>query len=299
MNRSLESLAILVICLVGTLAAVRMSTKDAAERTVARQPAVTPDKPAPASSSSSSITEPEQTLLSYGDRLAYQPEVAIPQYDSACGRDQQTGEVYRPLRPVLTAAEFAARVIRSEPLPLIVLPDSESLESARTGYDEAYDAAVFGEVVSSSELDYEQMEADYAAAELAAAEQAELQPASIGSALLRPAAIVIEITEQSQVCIDLAVANGRRFQQAYFPVYRGIYTRWTQQVSPHLRHFPRETSSARKSLLLRQQAGLDATPALNWNDYLSFAERELASRIEPKPPQVAREPETDELWLSR
>lgn len=275
MNRSLESLAILVICLVGTLAAVRISTNDpAADHTIARQPAATPKTDVPNKSSSSAVEMPP----SQGDCFAYQPADAAPQYDSACGLDRQTGAVYRPLKPLLSPAEFAARVIRSEPLPIFVLPEPAPLEAARTGYDQAYDTAVYGELVAVKELKVE---------------------SETTAALIQPTAIVPWLIDQSQAWSELAVDSVQHYQRSYVPTYRAMQSHWSQHVAPRLRHFPREAKSARKALLLRQQADLNGKPALNWNDYQVFAERELASRIEPKPQHVAREQDEDELWRAR
>jgi hypothetical protein len=281
MNRSLEALAILVMCLVGILAAVRISTKDqaSASRATDSEPAGEPEKMAPAKSSSSAV---EAAVEASRECLAWQSL----DYEGGCGLDRSTGQVYRPLTPFLSPSEFAARVIRSEPLSLIVLADVAVSEEP-TGYDSAYDEAMGGQLVTSQTndaIDYLQVEADYAAAELAAA-----QPA--GSLAKWATAVVPWAREQFQLAEEAAISNVSHYQRAYTPLVRAIHVRWTEHVAPKLRLFPRPPATARHNLLLRQRAERQQ-PRVRWDDYLSFAERKLS-------PLVARDVEANESLRSR
>jgi hypothetical protein len=303
MNRSLEALAILVMCLVGILAAVRISTRDqaSASRPTEREPAAPSEKVAPAKSSSSAVetaTEPNRECLAW----------QVLDYEGSCGLDRSTGQVYRPLSPLLSPGEFAARVIRSQPLPLIVLPEAEP-KAELTEYDAAYDAAMFGELAQAT-LDYQQIEAEYAAAEQAAAFDATDEgiffPASRNSLTRGVLSLAPWMSEQLQGTAQGLTDNVQHYQRAYAPVIGAARGRWTEHVAPRLRLFPRSPAAARKNLLLREQAREQQIPRVTWHDYEQFADREIGYRpaVAVVPPLVpieraSRLERDDDIWRSR
>jgi hypothetical protein len=300
MNRSLEALAILVICLVGILAAVRMSTPDqgSAGRAVAGK-RNEPQRGTPDKSGSSAV---EGSAQPGRECLAHES------YDDGCGLDRATGQVYRPLSPLLSPREFAARVIRSQPLPMIVLAEAEPSEEI-TGYDAAYDAVMFGQLASAP-LDYKQIEADYAAAEQAAAfdatDEEAFFTASRDSLTRAVTSLAPWLTEKLQIAGQELADNAKHYQRAYAPVMGAVSGRWTEHVAPRLRLFPRSPAAARKQLLHREQANAALTPSVTWHDYEHFADRAIGLR-----PAVATVPSSepfdrssrletdDELWRSR
>lgn len=277
MNRSLEALAIFVICLGGILAVVRFSTSEqtAASRNVADR-AVSPAAPVQGSSSAA-----EQRMVEPAEPSSDDEPVTFD-YAQGCGLDRDAGHVYPPQTPLLSQREIALRAIRSEPWPLLVLTDpAGAAEEIATGYDPDYDAAMAsGDETDemTKEVSRRYTEAEYAAAELAAAREAATD--NTWHVLTGQLASLRSWSREVARSLDAAYSQ---------PTWRAIETRWSESNLPALFTYPRAKSEARRQLLLRQRAaagnGGPATGQITWDDYLSFAERHL----QPPAEQAVRE----------
>jgi hypothetical protein len=273
MNRSLEALAIFAICLAGILAVVRFSTQDGATGpgSVANR-GKSPAVPATGSSSAADQREASQP----DDLSPVEPATNVLAHEQGCGLDRNEGKVYPPQSPLLSPREVAQRAIRSAPWRMVVLPEAESEELA-TGYDEEYDAAMADALFSTTEgidlsqgdLDRQQIEADYAAAELAAAGEA------TGSNPQSTAFV------QGLLALrDSSLARLQQWKTTYAdPSVRAIENKWSVSRWPLLLQYPRAKQEARQLLLHRQRAESRRMP-ISWDDYLSFAERHLTHPAE-------------------
>ncbi len=254
MNRSLEALAILTICLGGILAVVRISSQDQAPARNIAKGSQSPAAPAATSGSAADSRLPTETIAWT--------------YERGCGLDRSAGLVYPQYSPLLSPGEIARRAIRSAPLPMFVLPDPSEFagyEQSLTHYDATYDAAVFGENPQSEELSYEQIEQEYAAAELAAAQQ--------------PVGTWLTIVDPFQTLWSRLSEQAKTAQQAYAaPAWRAIEARWSQSSLPKLLLQPRAKAQSRPRLWPRQPAQGQAVSRITWDDYLAFAERNLSRR---------------------
>lgn len=275
MNRSLEALAIFSICLGGILAAVRISAQ---QRPVSGEVAGVKAS-APAKNSGSAV---ERTPAVVADSTIADCELA---YAAGCGFDRNEQFVYSPCTPLLSPREVALLAIRSEPIPLIVLP--EESETA-TGYDAAYDAAmetVLAPLEVVNELTRTAVEAEYAAAELATAGESagpgtfenlhvsELSPSSPTWQL-----ILFGLTNVRSEVTDRAVW----LQQSYLqPLARGVENRMSQLPLPRWPH-PRARAEAQQQMLLKKRAENPAGP-VSWEDYVGFTARNLPVKVEKEP----------------
>jgi hypothetical protein len=258
MNRSLEALAIFTICLGGILAVVRISTKDqaGASRKMAERPAV----PAASEQGSRSAGELPSAAPVAAKLAASEPGDSVFSFAQGCGLDRSTGDVYSAFPPVISHAEVVQRVIRSQPLPIYVLPDA--------GEEKVL-------------LDTEAAR-EYAAAELAAAEL--------------PAAEVIEgNTDERNAYAPWHSLAGRwreatsslgqgaqHYHDCYLaPAQRALESRWSNSAFPRLLEHPRAKAEARRQLLQHQRAAAERAGRVTWDDYLAFADR----RLQPTQPQ--------------
>lgn len=269
MNRSLEALAIFTICLGGILAVVRCSTSvhSATEPSVAEG---TKSGPAKNSGSAAEQSNPANCELAYLE---------------GCGLDRNDGQVYAPLSPLLSPREVAQRAIRSQPIPLVILPDADELAD-RTGYDAAYDTAMCTELPVEEELNYSQLEAEYAAAELAAATEG----AATGTELTPPSP-TWDLIAGSFTAVRTNLGNGsHHLQQSYLdPISRGVENRLMQMPLPTLQ-YPRAKVEARRHLLLRERAEAKSRQSITWDDYLAFVGRQLpVNTSEEQEPRIARQ----------
>lgn len=267
MNRSLETLAIFAICLGGMLAVVRFSAQD---RPTSRHVAEgTKSKAVPAKTSGTAAEPPVTDEC----QLAY---------DAGCGLDRCENLVYAPNRPLLSPREVALRAILSPSIPLLVLPDAP-LQT--TGYDAAYDAAMCPAEAAHVELSRAEIEAEYAAAELAAANEAPPQQSE-----LIAASPVWNLLSGSlkQVRNDFA-AKTTHLQQSYVdPFSRAIENRWSQSEWHRLMRHPRAKTEGREHLLLRERA--EVSERITWDDYLAFTGRALPVRAnESAEPRMAEQ----------
>lgn len=253
MNRSLEALAIFVICLGGTLAVVRYSSSGpaAAGRNVADRQV--PAMPAPSSSSAADKRPEAGEALAALESPVPAPPAEQPDYAHGCGLDRAAGCVYSPQGPLLSPRQIALQAIRSEPIPLVVLPDPASDEELATGYDPAYDDAM-DPVASEDELSREQIEAEYSAAELSAA---------VAGSNLRAGAVLHSLHQQL-LHLKSAYAD---------PAARAVESKWSVSRWPLLLQYPRARREAQQQLH-RQRADANRQQ-VSWDDYLSFAERYL------------------------
>ena len=194
--------------------------------------------------------------------------------------DRNDGQVYAPLSPLLSPLEIALRSIRSQPIPLVILPEEADITN-QTGYDAAYDIAMGDELPSPDDSNRAVLESEYAAAELAAATDGfELTPPSR----------TWELISGSLAAVRADLVNGsRHLQRSYVePISRGVENRLLQMPLPTLT-YPRAKSEARK-LLLYYRAETISTQNVTWDDYLGFVGRELP--VEPSDesePRVARQ----------
>lgn len=279
MNRSLEALAIFTICLGGILAVVRCSTTErpAAESGMAEQ---TNSEAVPARNSGSAAEQ------------ATPPNCELA-YNEGCGLDRNDGQVYAPLSPLLSPREIALRAIRSQPIRLVILPEPAAL-SDQTGYDVAYDTAMGNELPSPAELTRSQIEAEYAAAEMAAA----VERAAAGTFTgvvppteLTPPSRTWELISGSLTAVRSNIVNGsHHLQRSYVdPIARGVENRLLRMPLPTLNH-PRTQEGGRAQLLYRQRAGVESSQNVTWDDYLGFVGRELpVEPSEESEPRVARQ----------
>lgn len=278
MNRSLEALAIFTICLGGILAVVRYSAQDrSADRRMAEQ--AEPSQPA----------TPPKNCCSEAEETS--PDGCDASYAAGCGLDRNEGTVYSPYSPLLSPREVALKAILSEPIPLLILPEADEAE-LQTGYDAAYDAAMTHTPPSGEEFSRAELEAEYAAAELAAASIGET--AGTFTALTPPSPLWSLLT-RGVVGAQSQLSDGSAWLQRSYvdPFSRGIANRWSQSNLPRLLTYPRAKYEARQRLLL--QKSVQNSPRVGWDDYLSFVERQLAKqpRVEQQP-QVARQKNV--LW---
>ncbi|WP_425615055.1 hypothetical protein NA78x_004944 [Anatilimnocola sp. NA78] len=312
MNRSLEALAIFAICLGGILAAVRISSKDQSVpgRNMAERPA-TPAVPAKGSSSASEQPAVEGCVENGEHAPADNSALA---YEQGCGLDRAEGRVYSAFPPLVSPEAFVRSVIRSQPLPVHVLPEATEVETVATGYDTAYDAAM-QLTTDSAEFSYEEMAAEYAAAELAAAEQSEQRGtfSDLGSETPenRYAAWYAVRTQWH----SLMTWSGSQTAHADFaylaPARRALEVRWSNSTLSAMMSNPKVRSQARRDLLLklfRHRAEVTNDGRITWDDYLGFADRQLAqasegksetiktSRLFPRPPKKL---EQDTIWSTR
>jgi hypothetical protein len=158
-----------------------------------------------------------------------------------------------------------------------VLSEAEALHET-TGYDAAYDVIMFGRI-AADDLDYSQIEADYAAAELAAAFDATNEEAFFRTTP-EPFTRGVEsfapwVTERLNSAGRAVADNFNHYQRAYAPILGAAHGRWTEHLAPQLRLFPRPPKTARKYFLHRQQASASLEPRVTWQDYLEFADRQL------------------------
>jgi hypothetical protein len=281
MNRSLEALAIFSICLGGILAVVRCST---VERTVT-EPSVAerPVEVAPAKNAGSAVEQPAVEQFAADFDLAY---------SAGCGLDRNNGHVYAPQSPLLSPREVAQRAIRSLPIPLVVLPEVADELADRTGYDAAFDAAMGDASPETGELSRKQIEAEYAAAELAAA--AEGSPTGVFSQEPAPSELTPASPTWDLISGGLStfrnelLHNSRQLQISFAPIARGIENRLLRMSFPSLR-YPRAKSEAREPLLHRQQA-VHVTSGVTWGDYLAFVDRALPVEEKEAEPREMTEP---------
>ncbi len=265
MNRSLEALAIFTICLGGILAVVRCSTADrqATESTVAEE---TKSAPAKNSGSAAEQVAPHDCELAYLE---------------GCGLDRNEGLVYSPLSPLLSPREVALRAIRSQPIPLVILPEAAELAD-RTGYDKAYDNALSDAPTAEEELSRAELEAEYAAAELAAATEGSntgVYDSATRNLELTPPSPTWSLISGSMSAFGSDLLHGtRHVQRSYVePFSRGIENRLMRMPLPTLRD-PRAKEEVRRHLLLREQAEANQDSrslSVTWNDYLGFVGRKL------------------------
>lgn len=281
MNRSLEALAIFTICLGGILAVVRCSTteRSAAEPSVAERPNSVPAK------NSGSAAEQATPI---NCELAYY---------AGCGLDRNDGQIYAPLSPLLSSREIALRAIRSQPIPLVILPEGANELVALTGYDAAYDIAMGNELPSPdespAELTRSQIEAEYAAAELAAAAGAATGTFT-GTTFpteLTPPSRTWELISGSLAAVRSDIVSGsQHLQRSYVdPIARGVENHLLRMPLPTLTH-PRTQEGGRAQLLYRQRASVESSQSVTWDDYLAFVVRKLP--VEPSEelePRVARQ----------
>ncbi|QDU30062.1 hypothetical protein ETAA8_51810 [Anatilimnocola aggregata] len=277
MNRSLEALAIFTICLGGILAAVRISSKDqvALSRNMAEEKNV-PAVPAKASSSATEQSEEE------GWQFANSAPSGCLAFEHGCGLDRGEGRVYSAFPPLVSPAAFVRSAIRSAPLPVFVLPDeSAQLEASATGYDAAYDAAVLG-YQKTDTFSYDEMAAEYAAAELAAAGVDDKQ-GSFSSDFQSAGDFAAwqSLHSRWQALSNWSSSQVAHYDFAYLaPARRAFEMRWSMSLLPKMLNSPKVRSEARRQLLLRQRAGSAASDCITWDDYLAFADRRLADRHE-------------------
>jgi hypothetical protein len=262
MNRSLEALAIFAICLGGMLAVVRFSAQDRSVES--RNVAEGTSKAIPPKTSGTTAEPPPSDEC----QLAY---------DAGCGFDRHENLAYAPNRPLLSPRQVAQLAILSPPIPLLVLPaEPEQL----TGYDAAYDAAMFPAEASEAELSRAQIEAEYAAAELAAA-KAGAGVGTFSESELIAASPVWNLLSNSlnQFRADCA-AKTTHLQQSYVaPFSRAIVNRWSQSELPRMMRQPRAKAESRDNLLHRQRAGTESNDRISWDDYLTFSSRVLPVRL--------------------
>jgi hypothetical protein len=254
MNRSLEALAIFAVCLGGILAVVRVSTQDATGPKSVANRAKAPAVPATGSSSAADGREEIQP-----DEVApVEPVTNLLAHEQGCGLDRVEGKVYPPQSPLLSQREIAERAIRSAPWRIYVLTDADALaDEVATGYDEEYDAAMTGR------LTRRQVEADYAAAELAAARETELNPK--GEAFVKNLLTIRDSSLQQLLRMKTAYAE---------PAARAVENKWSVSSWPLLVQYPRAKREARQHLR-HQQRTEAGRKQVSWDDYLSFAERHL------------------------
>lgn len=291
MNRSLEALAIFTICLGGILAVVRCSTteRSAAEPGIAER---TNSKSAPASNSGSAA---EQVTPTNGE-LAY---------SEGCGLDRNVGQVYAPFSPLLSPREIALRAIRSQPIPLVILPDAANEVAALTGYDVVYDQALGNILPSSEESPVDptrsQLEAEYAAAELAAAAEGAATGTFtvIPPTELTPPSRTWELISGSVAAVRSDLVNGsRHLQRSYVePMTRGVENQLQRIPLPTL-NFPRAKTEARQQLLWQQRAAAEPAQSITWDDYLAFVGRRLPieNSSEPEPRVAQQKSPRNVLW---
>jgi len=307
MNRSLEALAIFTICLGGILAAVRISSKDQAvpSRNMAERPA-SPAIPAKGTSSASETPAIEAWTEEAPSLIAY---------ENGCGLDRAENRVYSAFPPLVTPAGFVRSVIRSQPLPIYVLPDeSAESESLATGYDAAYDEAM--DLASSpDEVNYVQEATDYAAAELAAASEGEQHGtfSDLGSetpenrysgwyALRTQWNSLVNWTGEQSTHLDFAYLA---------PARRALEVRWSTSTLSAMLSNSKVRSQVRRDLLLklfRKRAESTNSTRITWDDYLSFADRQLGQASETKGevirtsrlfPRTPKKAESDSVWSTR
>jgi hypothetical protein len=271
MNRSLEALAIFAVCLAGILAVVRFSTQ--ADTTGPRSVAGRTKAP----------TIPAQGTSSAADRREdVQPDVVDPvepplnslAHEQGCGLDKSEGKVYPPLSPLLTQQQIAERTIRSAPWRMYVLPDADSAaDELATGYDEEYDAAMADMLSGSSTSDElserQQVEAEYAAAELAAAREA-----------TEPKLEAQWLVKNLLAMRDSSLQHLQQWLTGYAdPALRAFSNKTSISRWPLLFQSPRAKRQARQPLLDGQRAESDSR-RVSWDDYLSFAERHLSHPVD-------------------
>jgi hypothetical protein len=278
MNRSLEALAIFTICLGGILAVVRFSAQDrSADRRVATQG----EQVQPATPPKNCCSEDEQIA----------PDGCAASYAEGCGLDRNEGTVYSPWSPLLSPREVALRAIRSEPIPLVILPEANEAE-LQTGYDAAYDAAMTDPPAAEEQLSRAEIEAEYAAAELAAA--------SVGDAEgtfseLTPPSPAWSLLTRSVTGAKSQFSEATAWVQRSYvdPFSRGFAHRWSQSDLRLLIH-PRAKVEARQQLLHRKRA--QNSKQVSWDDYLAFVDRRLVKKptSEEREAHVARQKNV--LW---
>ena len=278
MNRSLEALAIFSVCLAGILAVVRVSTRTDATgpRNIAGRAKAAA---VPAQGSSSAADRREATPASQIDPV--EPPTNTLAHAEGCGLDKSEGKVYPPLSPLLTQRQIAEQAIRSEPWPMYVLPDANTaFDELATGYDEEYDAVMADMLTVSPDSversERHQVEAEYAAAELAAACEA-TEPTAKGEWFVK---YLLGLRDSS-------LRQVQDWNTAYAdPAFRALDNKWSVSRWPLLFQYPRAKQEGRQLLLQRQRAEANSRQ-VDWDDYLSFAERHLSQPTESS--QTARE----------
>ncbi|WP_254510498.1 hypothetical protein [Anatilimnocola floriformis] len=281
MNRSLEALAIFTICLGGILAVVRFSAQDRGAHRVAER---TQSAAEPAKNSGSAV---EQVAPAKTEMAA-----AEVTYSDGCGLDRTEGTVYSPCSPLLSPREVALLAIRSEPLPLLILPDVDEAD-LQTGYDPAYDTAMGDNPLADEEL--RQIAAEYAAAELAAAAEAELE--GVFSELLKPSPVWSLLNRSVTGTKSQLIDASAWLQRSYVdPFSRGIANRWSSSELPQLMTHPRAKAESRRQLMKRQS--VQNSQRVGWDDYLDFVDRRLVKKQTSSEgePQLAREKPRNVLW---
>jgi hypothetical protein len=217
-------------------------------------------------------------------------------YFEGCGLDRNDGQVYSPLSPLLSPREVALRAIRSQLIPMVILPEAEELAD-RTGYDAAYDSAMCDELPTEVELTRAALEAEYAAAELAAAAE------PYHTTELTPPSPTWNLISGSLSAIGSDLINGsRHLQRSYVdPFSRGVENR-LQQISLPTLNYPRAKTEARRHLLLHERAEANqrtkSTQNVTWDDYLAFVGRKLPveSSNEPEPRVARQKSPRNVLW---
>jgi hypothetical protein len=301
MNRSLEALAIFTICLGGILAVVRISTKDqaGASRKMAERPAV----PAASEQGSRSAGELPSAAPVAAKLAASEPGDSVFSFAQGCGLDRSTGDVYSAFPPVISHAEVVQRVIRSQPLPIYVLPDAESADvlanatedtaedaatSERTEYDAAYDEALFHVGEEAVLLDSETAR-EYAAAELAAAGvvPAEIMPEQTTADVYAPWQLLSGRWDAAQASLSHGFEH---YHDCYLaPARRALENRWSSSEWPRLLEHPRAKAEARRQLLQHQRAAAERAGRVSWDDYVAFADRHLQlTPAQPSPAAISQ-----------
>lgn len=293
MNRSLEALAIFTVCLAGILATVRFSAQ--ADPTGPRSVAARAKAPAlPPQDSGSAADDreneaPPQEEPAPGETGQTKPAVQSLAHEQGCGLDRNEARVYAPQLPLLSQREIAERAIRSAPWRIYVLPAPEAAaEELATGYDEEYDAAMaiaLGGAAGGNELTARnQIEEEYAAAELAAARETE-----------EPSAEQKSNGKSLQELNNAVIQQWQSWKGTYAdPVLRALENRWSFSRWPLSSSSPRAKQEARQRLLHRERAESPG-PRVSWDDYLSFAERHLTPPVQPV--QTAHEPKVPKSRL--
>lgn len=277
MNRSLEALAIFAICLAGILTVVRFSTQTGTTgpRSVAGR---TKAPTIPAQGTSSAADRREDVQPHQVDPV--EPPQNSLAHEQGCGLDKSEGTIYPPLSPLLTPRQVAELAIRSAPWRLCVLPDPEATDELATGYDEEYDAAMADMLSGSSTSDElserRQMEAEYAAAELAAAREATV-----------PKLEAEWLVKNLLAIRDTSLQQLRQWISDYAdPAIRALDNKSSVSRWPLLFQNPRAKRQVHQRLLDGQRADSNSR-RVSWDDYLSFAERHLSHPVDSS--QTAQE----------
>ena len=277
MNRSLEALAIFTIGLGGILAVVRYSAQDRPPRRIAEQtqPAA---EPAKNSASAVELVTPEKNDLAYA---------------AGCGLDRTAGTVYSPYSPLLSPREVALQAIRSEPIPLVILPEVAVEAEQPTGYDAAYDLAMGDPLPVGESIDQKDIEAEYAAAELAAADDS----AGTYSELIQPSPTWSLLTRGVTGTKSQFSEASAWLQRSYLdPFSRGIANKWSASELPQLLTYPRAKAESRRQLMKRQS--VQKSQRVGWDDYLAFVDRRLVKKQTSRDgeSQIARQKPRNVLW---